>query len=314
MLQDIGASGRWAIAKLLRAIREDEGVRVTSLLVYPVKSMGGLAVDTAGIEPWGLAGDRRWGLVDESGQKITAREVHRLLRFCAEVLGEHTIRISDRDGASILAAAPIGADPVPVGHSRQGYARLAAAGVNDWLTDRIGMPVRLVWQDDPTVRTLAEDKGGRRGDHLSLADAGPLLLASEASMAQLNAWIAADADLSDPPDLDPADLSTGTGASEALDIVRFRPNVVIDGEEPFAEDVWPTVRIGNLNFRTTMVCDRCVMTTIDPITLAGGKEPIRTLARHRRWDRKTWFGTRLIPLETGSISVGDAVEPERAPD
>ncbi len=299
---------------MLRAIREDDRVLVTSLLIYPVKSMGGVAVDTAVIEPWGIAGDRRWGLIDESGQKITAREVHGLLRFRAEVLGEHTIRISDRDGASILAAAPIGVDRVPVGHSRQGYARLAAAVVNDWLTDRIGMAVRLVWQDDPTVRAVAEDEGGRRGEYLSLADAGPLLLASEASMAQLNAWIAADADLPDAPDLDPADLSAGPRASEALDIVRFRPNVVIDGEVPFAEDAWPTVRIGSLRFRTTMVCDRCVMTTIDPITLAGGKEPIRTLARHRRWDRKTWFGTRLVPLGTGTMSVGDVVEPENAHD
>jgi uncharacterized protein YcbX len=176
------------------------------------------------------------------------------------------------------------------------------------------MPVRLIWQDDPTVRTLAEDKGGIRGEHLSLADAGPLLLASEASMAQLNVWIQADADLPDVPDLDPADFRTGTGASQALDIVRFRPNVVIDGEAPFAEDAWPTVRIGNLKFRTTMVCDRCVMTTIDPITLASGKEPIRTLARHRRWDRKTWFGTRLVPLGTGTICVGDAVQPEEGTD
>jgi len=295
-------------------VREDDRVLVTSLLIYPVKSMGGVAVDTAGIEPWGIAGDRRWGLIDDSGQKITAREVHRLLRFRAEVVGEETIRISDRDGTSILAATPTGADRVPVGHSRQGYARLAAEEVNDWLSDRIAMPVRLVWQDDPTVRTLAGDKGGIRGEYLSLADAGPLLLASEASMAQLNAWITADADFPDAPGLDPADLSTGTGASQVLDIVRFRPNVVIDGEEPFAEDAWPTVRIGNLRFRTTMVCDRCVMTTVDPIKLASGKEPIRTLARHRRWDRKTWFGTRLVPLGTGTICVGDAVEPEKGTD
>jgi len=299
---------------LLRATREDDGVLVTSLLIYPVKSMGGVAVDTAVIEPWGIASDRRWGLVNEFGQKITAREVHGLLRFRAEVLGEHTIRISDRDGASILAAAPIGQDRVPVGHSRQGYARLAAAGVNDWLSDRIHMAVRLVWQDDPTERAIDEDKGGRRGEYLSLADAGPLLLASEASMAQLNAWIGADADVPGGSDLDPADLGTEPRAGEALDIVRFRPNVVIDGEEPFAEDAWPTVRIGSLRFRTTMVCDRCVMTTIDPITLATGKEPIRTRARHRRWDHKTWFGTRLVPLGTGTMSVGDVVEPENADD
>jgi uncharacterized protein YcbX len=285
-------------------------VLVTSLLIYPVKSMGGFAVDSAGIEPWGIAGDRRWGLIDESGQKITAREVHALLRLRAEVRDEHTIRISDRDGASIVVSAPFGEDGVPVSHSRQGYARPAAAGVSNWLTDRIGMPVRLVWQDDPAVRALAEDRGGMPGEHLSLADAGPLLLASQASMAQLNAWITAEADLPDAPGLDPGDVSTGPGVSEALHIVRFRPNVVIDGEEPFAEDAWPTVRIGSLIFRTTMVCDRCVMTTIDPTTLAGGKEPIRTLARHRRWDGKTWFGIRLVPLGTGTIAVGDAVEPE----
>jgi uncharacterized protein YcbX len=231
------------------------------------------------------------------GKTLPIAELHRAIR---------------QDARSILAAAPVGADPVPVSHSRQAYARLAAAGVNDRLTDRIGMAVRLVWQDDPAVRTLAEDKAGLQGEHLSLADAGPLLLAREASMAQLNAWIAADADLPDVPGPDPADVSTGTGAGEALDIVRFRPNVVIDGEEPFAEDAWPTVRIGSLTFRTTMVCDRCVMTTIDPITLAGGKEPIRTLARYRRWDRKTWFGTRLVPLGTGTIRVGDPVEPQSA--
>ena len=84
---------RWAIASLLRAVREDDRVLVTSLLIYPVKSLGGVGVDTAGIEPWGIAGDRRWGLIDDSGQKITAREVHRLLRFRAEVIGEHTLSL-----------------------------------------------------------------------------------------------------------------------------------------------------------------------------------------------------------------------------
>jgi uncharacterized protein YcbX len=295
-------------------------VRVTSLRVYPVKSMGGVAIDTADVEPWGIAGDRRWGLVDESGQKITAREIHDLLRFRAEIAGEQTIRISDRDGASVLAVAPVGGASVPVSHSRQAHALLAATEINRWLTERIGLLVRLVWQSDPTVRTIAEDDGGEPADRLSLADAGPLLLASEASMAQLNAWIAADAELPDVPDIDPADLSGDLSAgsrstryleSAGLDIVRFRPNVIIDGDEPFAEDAWPTVRIGNVEFRTTVLCDRCVMTTIDPITLAGGKEPIRTLARHRRWDRKTWFGTRLAPRAAGTISVGDTVEPGR---
>lgn len=92
-------------------------------------------------------------------------------------------------------------------------------------------------------------------------------------------------------------------------MLRFRPNVVIDGDIPFEEDAWPTVRIGDVELRTAEVCDRCVMTTIDPETLATGKEPIRTLARHRRWDGKTWFGTRLVPLGEGELRVGDEVVP-----
>jgi uncharacterized protein YcbX len=131
-------------------------------------------------------------------------------------------------------------------------------------------------------------------------------------MAQLNAWIQTESDAPDVADLDPADISDTAAppVSEPLDILRFRANVVVDGNEPFSEDDWPGVRIADVDFRTTMVCDRCVMTTLDPVTLDGGKEPIRTLARHRRWDGKTWFGTRLVRIGGGDrIGVGDPVVP-----
>lgn len=284
-------------------------MHVDSIRIYPVKSLGGIAVESAVVEPWGLAGDRRFGLIDETGEKITAREVRGLLGLHAEPLGALAVRISDRAGSSIVVEAPVDAARVPVGHSRQGDAALADESAHAWLTQRAGRPVRLVWQDDPTVRSIDPERGGRPGEHLSLADAGPLLLASAASMAQLNAWIAEHAELPDVPDIDPDDVSGDgrTGRPEPLDIIRFRPNVIIDGDEPFAEDSWPGVRIGDVEFRTTMRCDRCVMTTIDPVTLAGGKEPIRTLARHRRWERKTWFGIRLVPLHAGTIRVGDPV-------
>ena len=92
---------------------------------------------------------------------------------------------------------------------------------------------------------------------------------------------------------------------------RFRPNVVVSGSDPFAEDAWTTVRVGDVPFRATMVCDRCVMTTIDRTDLTTAKEPIRTLARHRRWEGATWFGIRLtpvLPVAAGAVlRVGDAV-------
>jgi len=286
-------------------------MRVTSLRIYPVKSLGGLALKTADVEPWGLARDRRWGVFLESGESVTSRQLHRMLGLRAEPVDAATIRIFDRAGGSIDVEAPVGGEPTAVGLTGQEAAIPAKSEAHDWLSERVGHPVRLLWQPDPTRRPIAENHGGLPGDSLSFADDAPLLLATEASMAQLNTWIRDDARLPDVPDIDPGDLSgdatPGGDGFTPLSILRFRPNVVIDGDEPFAEDGWTSVRIGDVQFRTTVRCDRCVMTTIDPVTLAGGKEPIRTLARHRRWDGKTWFGIRLAPRSTGVISVGDLV-------
>lgn len=266
-------------------------MRITELRTYPVKSLGGQAVDDVAVEPWGLAGDRRWALVDQAGESVTAREVPALLGLRAEQVDEDTIRVHDRDGASILVETPLGLGPVPVSHSRQGFANPADEDVSWWIAERVGQPVRLVWQEDPTVRRVSGAHGGQDGDVLSLADAGPLLLTSQASLARLQDWV----DAGEQP--------------LRLSMERFRPNVVVDGQEPFAEDAWGTVRLGGVRFRTTELCDRCVLTTYDPQTLAKGPEPIATLARHRRWDGKTWFGTRLVPQGQGRLHVGDPVAP-----
>ena len=281
-------------------------LRVTRLRTYPVKSMAGNDVESATVEPWGLAGDRRWGLVDGAGKNVTARMVHSLLGLRAEPLGSSNIRIVDVDGTSITVNAPVGASTTPVDFDGLARATPANEAANAWISERIRHPLRLDWQEDPTLRPISVNHGGQPGDSLSLADDGPLLLATEASLRQLNDWIAAEHD---------AGAGTAGNDTDALDIVRFRPNVIVDGHQPFAEDNWDTVHIGDVTFRKTVLCDRCVMTTIEPTTLAGGKEPIRTLARHRRWDGKTWFGIRLAPIgiEAGSsatISVGDAVEVE----
>ena len=268
-------------------------MEVTDLRIYPVKSLAGDSVAEAEVEPWGLAGDRRWGLVDPAGEKVTAREEHALLGLRAEQIDEDTIRIHDGDGDSILVETPLGLGPVPVSHARQGFANPADEDVNWWIQERVRSPLRLVWQEDPTVRRVSGAHGGQEGDVLSLADAGPLLMTSESSLRQLREWVGEEWAQEDP----------------GLTMLRFRPNVVIDGGEPFAEDGWPTVRIGAVEFRTAEPCDRCVMATIHPQTLASGKEPTATLARHRAWDGKTWFGTRLVPLAPGTLHRGDEVVP-----
>ena len=105
-------------------------MRVTELQVYPVKSLGGVSVGTSVVEPWGLAGDRRWGLVDDGGEMVTAREAHQLLALRAEPVDDERIRLVDREGASILVDPPLGLGPVPISLSRQGFA----APADEWRT------------------------------------------------------------------------------------------------------------------------------------------------------------------------------------
>jgi uncharacterized protein YcbX len=277
---------------MTRAGTETSEVQVSALRLYPVKSLAGVAADAASVTARGLDGDRRWGVVDPVGHKVTAREAHGLLGLAAEPVAEGAIRLTDRAGGSLTVAAPLEAPAIPVDHRGQGLARPASAEADAWLSDRLGRPLRLVWQDDESRRPIAADRGGRDGDVNSLADAAPVLLTTDASLAQLNDWLAQE-------------------GSEPLGHDRFRPNIVVDGLEPFAEDRWDTVRIGEVELRRTMVCDRCVMTTIDPQTLNSSKEPVRTLARHRAWDGATWFGIRLTPVlplpDDATIRVGDDV-------
>ena len=260
-------------------------MHVTQVRIYPVKSFAGLDVVSADVLPWGLAGDRRWGVVDENGEPVTARELNPMLGLTAEPLADGGLLLGGNAGEPLRVDVPTDAPAIAVGHSRQGTALSAGDEADEWLSARLGASVRLVWQPDPRARPVNPNHGGLPGEGLTLADAGPVLLTSEASLAQLDMWT--------------------DDATAPLDMRRFRPNVVVDGDVPFAEEGWSHIDLGGVRFRVASHCDRCVMTTIDPDTLTRGKEPIRTLAKHRRRDGKTWFGVRLVPTTTGTISVGD---------
>jgi uncharacterized protein len=105
-------------------------------------------------------------------------------------------------------------------------------------------------------------------------------------------------------------IATGPNAHEGpIPMARFRPSLVVRGAPAWAEDGWRRVRVGDAVFRAVKGCDRCVMTVVDPDTAVTGKEPLATLARHRRWDGVPWFAMNLIPDTPGMrITVGDDVE------
>jgi uncharacterized protein YcbX len=233
-------------------------------------------------------------LIDADGKFVTGRD------YPALVLVEPAI-----DGGAIRLRTsglpdlevPIPADGAQLTPIRVWASELDATVADDeaarWLSKVTGIDVRLVYLDDPTRRKTNPDYS-QDGDVVSFADGYPLLATTESSLERLNEWIAAG----------------GHAAEGPLPMTRFRPNVVIAGAEPFAEDRWRRVTIGDVAFRVVKLCGRCVFTTVDPHTAVKGKEPLATLARHRRWDGNVWFGVNLIPdvPHNGTIRVGDPVE------
>lgn len=278
-------------------------MRVVALNVHPVKSCAIRPVAAATVERAGFASDRRWMVVDSGFTLVSARELPRLFTIesdtpdtDASVPGGLRLRAP---GLADLLVPGDDSDAVPVRlHRHDLLGALQSAEADEWVSRAAGVEgLRLVRCVDPTRRALNPDFS-REGDHTAYADGYPVTLATRASMSRLNDWIAEGA------------VERGEDVPEPLSIDRFRPNVVIDGDlEPFVEDTWSTVRLGEVTFRVAKPVDRCVMTTIDLTGLAKGKEPIRTLARQRRWDGKTWFAMQLIPDGTGVVRVGDEVTP-----
>lgn len=253
-------------------------IQLTDIWRYPVKSCRGERLSEALVEPWGLAGDRRWMVVDSAGAPVTAREYPDLVLVTPR-LDSGGIRLTAPGLPELTVPVPPATALVPVSvWNSDLIAAQACDEASEWLGKIIGEPVRLVYLDDPTRRPT-NPAYSRPGDRVSLADAYPLLLTSRESLAALNDWI----------------LEGPRFAEGPLPMTRFRPSVVVAGAPAWAEDGWRRVRIGEVTFRVAKGCDRCVLTTVDPDTAVKGKEPLVTLSRHRRWDGKVWFGVQLIP-------------------
>lgn len=269
-------------------------VTVSSISVFPVKSAAGRAVDEAAVEAEGLADDRRWMVVDGSGECRTARRDRALLTIEATPLAGG-LRLESRSGstAPLEVAEPAGV-PVPVTvHGRPLHGIPAAPEASEWVGEVIGRP-------DSTLVHVARPRPlnparSRPGDRTAFADAYPVTLATTASLRRLQDWVVETA------------MARGEDPVR-LPMERFRPNLVLDGDlEPFVEDDWTRVCVGDVPFDVAKSIDRCVLTTVDPWTLESGPEPIRSLAWHRAWDGATWFGIQLIPRSSGLVRVGDGV-------
>ncbi|MEW2142372.1 MOSC N-terminal beta barrel domain-containing protein [Micromonospora vinacea] len=263
---------------------------LTSIHTYPIKGCHRLDHDGAFVHQWGLAGDRRWMVVDADGVGVTQRETTRLVGLRASVRpGGLWLRADGQPDLDV--PEPAGGEPVAVRTFRSRTSPVpalpAGQAADDWLGGLLGRPVRLVWLAQPTRHLAAGTREHDTGDQVSFADVYPVLLANAASLDGLNDWLA-------------------EAGEEPVPMTRFRPNLVVSGAPAWAEDDWVgrPLRIGDRLFRAAGPCDRCVVTTTDQETGVRTKEPLRTLGRHRNVKQKLLFGLNLVPLDSGPLTVG----------
>lgn len=265
---------------------------LSALHIYPVKSVQGPAPGEAAVEPWGLAGDRRWMLVDSGGRGVTQREYPRMALIHARPLGDGGIALSapGMDPLTVAVPEPVTSTTVRL-FDHQVDTVMAAPEAGVWFGEFLGVQVRLTHLDDPARRRPLDPASALPGETVSLADGYPLLLVTTASLDALNEAVARGDDPGEGP----------------LPMNRFRPNVVVSGTAPWAEDDWRRIRIGEVSFRVVKPCARCVITTIEQSSGERGREPLRTLAARRRFGGGLMFGQNLVPESRGTLRLGDSL-------
>ncbi|MGO9831040.1 MAG: MOSC domain-containing protein [Myxococcaceae bacterium] len=260
-------------------------ITVAALNVYPVKSCRGIPLGAATLDRWGLQHDRNWMVVDRDGRFVSQRTQPRLA-LVEPNLGPE--RLTLRAPAMPTLELPVSGRAGPQRSVSVWNDTCLALDQGDaaaaWFAQYLGLPHRLVRIGAGYERAVAE-ASYPAGAEVAFADGFPLLVLSLASLQALNARLA-----------------------EPVLMNRFRPNLVVQGCEEFAEDGWKRFRIGDVTFQVATACQRCAITTVDQATGATGKEPLATLATFRRSGDGVIFGRNVVHQGGGTIRVGDPVE------
>lgn len=261
-------------------------ITVSQLYIYPIKSLGGVAVSAAQITDRGFRYDRRWMLIDHNNHFLTQREFAQMALLQVEIR-EDGLRVHHTKDINDYIVIPVTPkEKERINTNIWGVPcspLLVSSEVDKWFSAVLQTTCRLVYMDDET-KVPVDEQYSINNSLTSFSDGYPILMISEASLNDLNNRV-----------------------TEYLPVNRFRPNLVIKGTTAFEEDTMKAFVINGLTFYGVKPSARCVMTTIDQSNAERGKEPLQTLATYRRMNNKIYFGQNVISAGTGTIKVGDSI-------
>jgi uncharacterized protein len=256
---------------------------LTEIHSYPLKSAGGIAHTELGLDDRGLLGDRRWMLIGPDNVFLSQRILPRMALIIVEG-GVQELRCAAPGMPPLGVVAPFGGRTIAA-RVWNDVVEVAECGeeVQGWFSDFLGQSCRLVYQPANSLRPV-DSHFSLPGTPVNLADAFPLLLIGQGSLDDLNSRL-----------------------HVPVEMIRFRPNLVVHGSQPFAEDGWRRICIGEVEFTVAKPCARCSIPSVDPLTGTMGREPLLTLAKYRCHENQIFFGQNLLHRNGGVLRVGDEV-------
>lgn len=262
-------------------------MHIHALNLYPVKSLAGIAVDSFSLDDFGPVGDRRWMIVDARRQFVTQRSNPELALATTRFAGPDVVINIPGQGEFPLVPE---SETWEVDVWRNKVNAVAGASHASAALSRFcGKSVNFVYMPEDTFRRVDPDwvPAYRR---VSFADGFPFLVTNMSSLEELNSRLA-----------------------NPVEMRRFRANIVVSGAQPWDEDHWNRLSIGEVSISLVKPCSRCILTTVDPDTgvRSPDGQPLKTLASYRRTPEGVIFGVNGVHNTQGQLAVGDPVSIEQ---